>query len=100
MIDTPTIRIELQVPAMSITHHLATHNQQIEDQVKEGIENAISELSTKETIGNMVKDAILKQVECKLKNNIFSHWDAWDKLKANLSKAITDQTEIYAKSIV
>ena len=40
-----TIRLELQLPAMKIMHHLQTHNEQVEGEIKKGVQLAIDEIS-------------------------------------------------------
>lgn len=83
-----TLRLELELPSQRVLHHLQTYNQDIEDQVEKGIKQAVEELSTSDTLANMVKEQVKSGIIKAITSQYFSEYKA----SAELKKILDDKT--------
>lgn len=88
---------------MKIMHHLQTHNEQVEGEIKKGVQLAIDEISNDGFLANKVRLAVLNAIDRSMMWSLTEYkiTDEVNKImRGNLSTAINSFAEGITKSMI
>lgn len=93
------IRLGLELPSFKIGAMLSSHNQEIEEQVKIGIDNAIKKLEDNKYLSKMVEDRIIETIINAVTKSV-SDYEVVKTMQATISKQIYSSVEEFASKMV
>jgi hypothetical protein len=94
-----SLRIELGTSGTRIIEHLKLHNQDIEQQVQEGIELGLKELMDDPGFKRIVAEQTKKEI-IDLVNKSVINWDIRQGIRQEIESRLTDKIKAHAEKLV
>ena len=79
----PSLRLELQIPAQRLVSQYVTNNENIEKQVKKGIENALDNLCKDDNLAALINEEVYRTLR-----ESFSIWEISRTIRDTLEKKL------------
>ncbi|MCP4761119.1 MAG: hypothetical protein GY870_05005 [archaeon] len=98
MRNLSSIKLELGIDATQIIHQVQIDNVLIENQIKKGIELALSDLTKEEKFVNIIRENTKKEL-ASIVNSAVMKWEVRNKISKMVEKRIGDKIEEYADTI-
>ena len=92
------LRIELDVPAQRLLSAYKFYNEEVEKQIKDGVELAIKELSENESIARMVADEIKKKMNNSIVGYVLSY-EVQNAIQKSIGETISNKIQEYADEV-
>jgi hypothetical protein len=93
-----TFKVELDIAASKVLHQLQTHNHELEEATKRGIEAAFKELAEDTNWEQLVKEKVKDQFIWMLNREIATS-EVAAQVRTAINKAVTNKIEAYAEKV-
>lgn len=95
----PSLRLELQIPAQKLVSQYITNNENIEEQVKKGIESALDTLCRDNNLASLINEEVYRTLR-----ESFSRWEISrtirDTLEEKLHNYLLDKAQEFADKVL
>lgn len=95
----PSLRLELQIPAQRMLSQYIINNENIEKQVKKGIESALDNLCKDDNLASLINEEVYRTLR-----EAFSRWEISrtirDTLEEKLRNYLLDKAQEFANKVL
>lgn len=99
MFTQPSLRLELEIPAQKLVSQYITNNENIEKQVKKGIESALDNLCRDDNLAELINEEVYRTLR-----EAFSRWEISrtikDILEEKLHNYLLDKAQEFANKVL
>lgn len=98
MENTTSIRVELGIDARKFMQQVMIHNNQLEHQIKKGLELAIEDLSKDDNLIQFVRESAKKEIQ-NLAHKAIMSWEVRDNIQKSLREKVDEKIKDYTDKI-